>query len=284
MGVLNRLKWRYVGIIYLLIVSNFIACGQVVRTQDSQGNNQTINIITENKMKVEIWSDIICPYCYIGKRKFEAALAQFPHKDHIQVEWKSFQLAPDIKTQPNKNAFLYMGEQRGKSVEQTQEMTSRVTQLAKQVGLTYNFDKTIAANTFNAHRFAHFARQYGKQNEAEELLFRSFFTDGKNIDDYQVLIQLGAEIGLDTIALKTALGNNSYANNVYADIYEAQQIGVSGVPFFVFNRKLALSGAQESTTFLETLEKAYAEWRKENPETSLKVTEGQSCTLEGECK
>ena len=284
MGVLNRLKWRYVGIIYLLIVSNFIACGQVVRTQDSQGNNQTINIITENKMKVEIWSDIICPYCYIGKRKFEAALAQFPHKDHIQVEWKSFQLAPDIKTQPNKNAFLYMGEQRGKSVEQTQEMTSRVTQLAKQVGLTYNFDKTIAANTFNAHRFAHFARQYGKQNEAEELLFRSFFTDGKNIDDYQVLIQLGAEIGLDTIALKTALENNSYANNVYADIYEAQQIGVSGVPFFVFNRKLALSGAQESTTFLETLEKAYAEWRKENPETSLKVTEGQSCTLEGECK
>ena len=282
--MLNKLKWRCVGIIYLLIVSNFIACGQVVRTQDSQGNNQTINIITENKMKVEIWSDIICPYCYIGKRKFEAALAQFLHKDHIQVEWKSFQLAPDIKTQSNKNAFLYMGEQRGKSVEQTQEMTSRVTQLAKQAGLTYNFDKTVAANTFNAHRFAHFAKQYGKQNEAEELLFRSFFTDGKNIDDYQALIQLGTEIGLDTIALKTALENNSCASNVHADIYEAQQIGVSGVPFFVFNRKLAVSGAQESTTFLETLEKEYAEWRKENPETKLKVIEGQSCTPEGECK
>lgn len=284
MGVLNGLKWRYVGIIYLLIVSNFIACGQVVRTQDSQENNQTINTLTENKMKVEIWSDIICPYCYIGKRKFEAALAQFPHKDHIQVEWKSFQLAPDLKTQPNKNAFLYMGGERGKSVEQTQKMTSWVTQMAMQAGLTYNFDNTVAANTFNAHRFAHFAKQYGKQNEAEELLFRSFFTDGKNIDDYQALIQLGAEIGLDTIALKTALENNSYANNVEADIYEAQQIGVSGVPFFVFNRKLAVSGVQESATFIETLEKTYPEWRKENPKTTLKVIGGKSCIPEGKCK
>lgn len=261
-----------------------MACSQAVRTQDSQANNRTKNIITENKMKVEIWSDIICPYCYIGKRKFEAALAQFRYKDIIQVEWKSFQLAPDLKTQPDKNAFQYMGEQRGKSVEETQAMTSWVTQIAKQAGLTYNFDKTVAANTFNAHRFSHFVKQYGKQDEAEELLFRSFFTDGKNIDDYQALIQLGAEIGLDTIALKTALEYNSYADDVRADIYEAQQIGVSGVPFFVFNRKLAVSGAQESAAFLETLEKAYSEWRKENPETTLEVIEGKSCTPEGKCK
>lgn len=284
MNLIENLNKHYAIISYFLIVSHFMACGQDARTSGSQENNQTKNTTMENKMKIEIWSDIICPYCYIGKRKFETALSQFPNKDNVHVEWKSFQLAPDLKTQPDKNAFQYMGEQRGISVEQTQGMTSRVTQLAKQAGLEYNFDKTIAANTFNAHRFAHFAKQDGKQDEAEEVLFRSFFIDGKNIDDYQTLIQLGAETGLDTATLKTALENDSYAGDVRADISEAQQLGVSGVPFFVFNRKLAVSGAQESTTFLETLEKAYAAWRKENPETTLEVIEGQRCTPEGECK
>lgn len=284
MNLIKNLNRHYAIISYFLIVTHFMACGQDAKTSGSQQNIQTKNDTMKNKMKIEIWSDIICPYCYIGKRKFEAALAQFPNKDNVQVEWKSFQLAPDLKTQPNKNAFQYMGEQRGINEGQTREMTSRVTQLAKQAGLEYNFDKTIAANTFNAHRFIHFAKQFGKQNEAEEVLFRSFFIDGKNIDDYQTLIQLGTEIGLDAVTLKTALENDSYADDVHADISEAQQLSISGVPFFVFNRKLAVSGAQESATFLTTIEKAYAVWRKENPETTLKVIEGQSCTPEGECK
>lgn len=225
----------------------------------------------------------MCPFCYIGKRKFELALAQFPHNDNIQVEWKSFQLAPELKTVPGKNLNRVLAEHKGLGLDQAASMHDQVTQLAKQGGLVYNLDRAIPANTFNAHRFSHFAKQYGKQNEAEELLFRSYFTDGKNIDDQAVLILLATEIGLDADVLKTALENGSYVEEVRRDIQEAQQVGVRGVPFFVFNRKYAVSGAQESQLFLKTIEEAYKVWEKENPETDLEVVNGQSCTPEGEC-
>jgi len=239
--------------------------------------------ITNTKMEVEIWSDVMCPFCYIGKRKFETALKQFKHQNDVEIVWHSFQLAPEIKTQPDVNIHQFLSEHKGMSLEQAKEMNDHVTQLAKQVGLVYNFDKSIVANSFNAHRFTHFAKQYDKQNEAEEILFRSYFTDGKNIDDYPTLIRLGEEIGLDTSALKAALENGSYADDVKTDIYEAQQVGVRGVPFFVFNRKYAVSGAQESNAFLETLEKSFAEWRKENPLSELKISEGSVCKSDGTC-
>lgn len=235
------------------------------------------------KMKVEIWSDIMCPFCYIGKRKFESALSQFERKEKVEIVWHSFQLAPELKTQTDKNIHQFLAEKKGMSVEQAKGMNDQVTQMAKQVGLVYNFDTSIVANSFNGHRFTHFAKQHGKQNEVEELLFRSYFTDGKNIDDYPTLIQLGEEAGLDTESLKTALENGSYANEVQNDIYEAQQVGVRGVPFFVFNRKYAVSGAQESRAFLETLRKSFTAWVKENPKVKLEVTEGKVCTLDNEC-
>lgn len=169
------------------------------------------------------------------------------------------------------------------SIDQAKAMNDQVTEIAKQVGLVYNLEKAIAANTFNAHRFSHFAKKYGKQNEAEELMFRSYFTDGNNIDDYTTLIHSGNEIGLDTASLKIALENGSYADDVRADIYEAQQVGVRGVPYFMVNRKYAISGAQESKTFLQTLEKAFAEWKKENPETPLEIIDGSVCTSDGKC-
>src|SRR5688500_16867156 len=128
-------------------------------------------------MKIEIWSDVMCPFCYIGKRKFETALAKFPDKDKVHVEWKSFQLAPELKTTPDQNINDFLAEHKGISREQAAAMNNQVSQLAKQVGLVYNLDKSIPANTFNAHQFTHFAKQYGKQNEAEEILFRSYFTD-----------------------------------------------------------------------------------------------------------
>lgn len=235
-------------------------------------------------MKVEIWSDVMCPFCYIGKRKFETAFAQFPHKDKVQLVWKSFQLSPELKTQPAKNIHQFLAEHKGISVQEAKGMNDYVTQLAKQVGLTYNFDSSIVANSFNAHRFTHFAKQHNKQNEAEELLFRSYFTDGKNIDDLQTLVALGKEIGLDETALKAALENGSYADDVRADIHEAGQVGVRGVPFFVFDRKYAVSGAQESGAFLGALQKSFDEWRAANPVIKLEVTEGQSCDINGECK
>jgi len=214
-------------------------------------------------MLVEIWSDVMCPFCYIGKRKFEEALAQFADKDKIELVWKSFQLAPEMKTDPTKKIDQYLAEHKGVSLEDAKRMNDQVSRMAEQVGLVYNFDKCVVANSFNAHRFSHFAKQYGKQNEAEEKLFRAYFTEGKNIDDNKTLIQLGEELGLDTSSLKTVLENGTYADDVTKDIYEAQQVGVRGVPFFVFNRKYAVSGAQESQVFLQTLEKSFTEWKKE---------------------
>ena len=264
-----------------LMLYSLAACGQEMNIKSN--TNMEASTTTCKKMKVEIWSDVMCPFCYIGKRKFEIALQQFEHKNDIEMVWRSFQLVPELKTQPGKNVHQFLAERKGMGTEQAKEMNNYVTNLARQVGLVYNFDKTIVANSLNAHRFTHFAKKYNKQNEAEEVLFRSYFTDGKNIDDYRTIIQLGEEIGLDTATLKTALENKSFSDDVKADICEAQQLGVRGVPFFVFNRKYAVSGAQDSKTFLETLQKSFAEWRKENPETKLEIIEGNVCTPDKKC-
>ncbi len=217
---------------------------------------------TQDKMTVEIWSDVMCPFCYIGKRKFENGLSQFAGKDNVQVIWKSFQLSPDMKTNPGKNINQYLTEHKGISLQEAKRMNDNVTELAKKVGLVYNLDTAIVANSFNAHRFSHFAKQYGKQDEAEERLFSAYFTEGKNTDDLSTLIELGKEIGLDAETLKIALNEDTYADEVKADIREAHQMGVRGVPFFVFDRKYAVSGAQDSQVFLQTLEKSFSEWRK----------------------
>lgn len=201
----------------------------------------------------------MCPFCYIGKRKFEAALAQFEGKDDIEITWKSYQLSPDMVTDSSKNINQYLVEHKGISLQEAARMNAYVTDMAAKEGLTYNFDKTVVANSFKAHQFAHFAKQFGKQDEAEEKLFLAYFTEGKNMDDDAVLIQLAAELGLDTEALKAALENETYADEVIADIKEAEQIGVRGVPFFVFDRKYAVSGAQDSKVFLQTMEKAQEE-------------------------
>ena len=235
------------------------------------------------KMKVEIWSDVMCPFCYIGKRKFESALEQFNHSSNIEIIWKSFQLAPDMKTDPTKNIDEYLATHKGMSIQQAKELNNQVSQRAKQVGLEFNFDKAIVANSFNAHRFSHLAKQHSLQNEVEERLFAAYFTEGKNTDDIQTLIQIGNEIGLDASEVKKVLKGNSYAEEVKADIYEAHQLGVRGVPFFVFDRKYAVSGAQESPVFLNTLEKSFGEWKNENA-SSLEVIEGESCSPDGDCK
>ncbi len=238
---------------------------------------------TKNKMLVEIWSDVMCPFCYIGKRRFEKALAQFPENESVKVVWKSFQLSPDMKTDPTKNIHQYLAEHKGFSLQQARQMNDHVTQMAAGEGLVFNFDMAVVANSLNAHSFTHFAKKHDKQNEAEEKLFQAYFTEGKNTDDYTTLIQLGAEVGLDTAALRSALENQTYADAARADVYEAQQLGIRGVPFFVFNRKYAVSGAQDTQVFLQTLEKSFPEWRKENPQSNFELLEGQVCSPEGSC-
>lgn len=236
----------------------------------------------ENKMKVEIWSDIVCPFCYIGKRKFEAAMKDFPNRENITIEWKSYQLSPDMKTDPTKNIHQHLAEHKGISVDEAKSMNNYVSDMARQVGLTYNFDHTIPANTKKAHQFLHFAKNHGKQNEAGELLFNAYFIGGKNIDDINELLALSEQLSLNQEDLKRALEKNEFETAVEEDIYEAFQIGVKGVPFFVFNRKYAISGAQDKSVFAQTIETAFNEWKGEN-QSELKVLEGETCDINGHC-
>lgn len=210
-------------------------------------------------MNVEIWSDVMCPFCYIGKRKFEKALEQFPHKDEINIIWKSFQLDSTTVTDPNLNTIDNLAKKKGWSKQQALETTAHVTNLAKQVGLHFHFEKAVVANSFDAHRLSHLAKKYSKQNDLEEKLFLAYFTEGKNTADHSTLLQIGKDVGIAEQEITTVLNNDSYTNEVEQDIVEAQQIGVRGVPFFVLDRKYAVSGAQESEIFLRALTKAYEE-------------------------
>jgi predicted DsbA family dithiol-disulfide isomerase len=232
-------------------------------------------------MKIEIWSDVMCPFCYIGKRRFEAALQQFPHKDEVEIEWKSFQLNPGLVTDTTMSSAQHLADKKGISIDHAYHMHNQVTQMAAEEGLTYNLDKAVVANSFDAHRFAHMAKQKGLGDEAEEALFKAYFTDGKNTADHHTLAQLGESIGLNADEIKQVLATDKFAADVNFDIAEAQQLGINAVPFFVLDRKYGVSGAQAVPVFLQTLEKAYTEWASAKPK--LDVVEGDSCEVGGDC-
>lgn len=237
----------------------------------------------QNKMSVEIWSDIMCPFCYLGKRKFESALERFGEKDKIEIEWKSFQLNPDLKTDTSININEYLSKVKGIEINKALEMNDYVTMSAKKIGLEYNLDKAVVANTFRAHILLHFAKDQGKQNDVKESLLRAYFTEGKNVDDINVLTEIGERSGLNITGLQAAFKSEAYSDAVREDIYEAQQLGIRGVPFFVFDRTLAVSGAQEVQVFSSTLEKSFEGWRKKNPEVQLDVIQGENCAIDGNC-
>jgi len=237
----------------------------------------------KTKMRVEIWSDVTCPFCYIGKRNFESALSEFKGTESIEIIWKSYELAPGFKTDAAKNVHQFLAAHKEISLEQSIRISDQVADIARQVGLVYNFHKAIPANSFNAHRLLHLSKNLKLQDKAKESLLEAYFTDGRNIDDIPTLIALGEEIGLDSTEVKNGLESDQYADEVNQDIFEAKQQGVTSVPSFVFDKKLTVSGAQNSKTFLELLEKTFAEWRIENPEANFIVTDEQSCTINGAC-
>jgi len=212
-------------------------------------------------MKVEIWSDIMCPFCYIGKRNFEAALKEFEAKNEIEIEWKSFQLDPTIpKSFDEKmSTYEYLAERKGMSVEKAIELHSNVTEMARKVGLTYNFDQSVVSNSFDAHKLIQLAKTKGLGDAAEEQLFKAYFTDGKDMSNHSTLTELGNEIGLNEKEVISALESEEYSSKVNSDISQGNELGVTGVPFFVFDRKYAISGAQPVETFLNALKQSFSE-------------------------
>lgn len=217
-------------------------------------------------MKVNIWSDIRCPFCYIGKRKFEMALEKFQHKDDVEVIWHSFQLDPTLKTQPDLHAYDYLAEIKGKSREQMEEMHEYVKGVAKEVGLDFNFDNAVVANSFNGHRLIQLAKSKNLGNEAEEALFRAHFTDGKNIDDRGALLEIGVAVGLPKNEVEDLLNGDLFSEEVKADEMQARSIGIRSVPFFVLNNKFAVSGAQAPELFFQALQNAWQDMQ--NPVAS----------------
>lgn len=204
-------------------------------------------------MKIEIWSDIMCPFCYIGKRQLETALKQFPENE-FEIEWKSFQLDPSITPQPGKDVYTYLAKRKGMTVEQSKEMHKGVAERAKSVGLDYNFDKAVISNSLEAHRIIQLAKTKKLGDEIEEIFFKAYFTEGRDLNDGPTLIELAEKAGLNKEEVLEVLQSDTlFIKEVEHDINEAQQIGVQGVPFFVFDRKYAVSGAQPVEAFVQTI-------------------------------
>lgn len=235
-------------------------------------------------MKIEVWSDIMCPFCYIGKRNYEKALSEFKDADKIELVWKSFQLDPTIpSTNVEQNTYVYLAQKKGWSMEQTIDMHNQITQTAKEAGLNYNFDQSKVANSFNSHLIIQFAKTKEWGDKAEEQFFKAYFTDGKDLNNTSDLTEVAKLIGLTDAEIENALTDEKFKQAVRADIQEASELGISGVPFFVMDRKYAVSGAQSPAIFFETITKAFEEWQKENPVSPFEVIEGKTCTPGGEC-
>lgn len=235
-------------------------------------------------MKIEIWSDVMCPFCYIGKRHFEKALEAFPGKEDIEVEWKSFQLNPDMETEPGKHINEYLAEKKGWTIEQARQANEYVTGMAAAAGLQYDMDKAVVANSFDAHRMIQLAKRSGVGDAMEENLFRAYFTEGRNIADHATLIELAGRAGVDKTKAAEVLSGKELADAVEQDIYEAQQISVRGVPFFVLNDRYAVSGAQPVEAFAGALETAWKEWKQDRPALqNLQGNDGDACPIDGNC-
>ena len=228
-------------------------------------------------MKIEIWSDIMCPFCYIGKKHFEQALEQIPYKDKIEIEWKSFQLNPDLSKTEITTVNDYLVEAKGISEEQVSAMHNQLAEMGKAVGVDFQQQNSKVVNTGDAHRLIHLAQTNGKGSEAEERLFKAYFTEGKNVADYEVLAELGEDIGLSKTEVLEMLNSDANVFEVASDILDARNIGVSGVPFFVIDRKYALSGAQPVEYFVSALTQAYEKDHLDQPQN------GASCDVDGNC-
>ncbi|MEQ4304898.1 DsbA family oxidoreductase [Plantactinospora sp. B6F1] len=208
-------------------------------------------------MQLEVWSDIVCPWCYLGKRRLETALGQFAHADEVEVVWRSFQLDPSYpkgKPQPVPEALR---AKLGASPAQVAAMQEHVTSLAAEEGLDYHLDRSIMANTFDAHRLTHLARPYGLGTELHERLMRANLVEGENVDDAETLVRLATEVGVPAEAARRVLAGDEYAKDVEADIAQARAFGASGVPFFVLDRRYGISGAQPVEAFLSALRTAH---------------------------
>lgn len=225
-------------------------------------------------MQIEIWSDYACPYCYIGKRNLEKALEKFEHNDKIKIVHKAFELYPQMGKEVTTTTQGRIEQKYGKTPEEAQEMIDHIERVAERVGLEMNYDSVKNTNTFDAHRLTKFAEEKGKANEMNERLFKAYFTDNIALGSNENLLRLSEDIGLNPKEVNEMLSTETYTENVKNDEYEAQQLGVRGVPFFLIGEKIALPGAVSPDGMLSAIKRAWNEEEKQNEQ-------GISCGIDG---
>jgi predicted DsbA family dithiol-disulfide isomerase len=208
-------------------------------------------------MIIDVWADVVCPWCFIGKRRLEKALQNFPHRDQVTVRHRAFQLQPDIKE--TVQTKKYLAEKYQASVEQVKEMQANVCAVADGEGLCYNLDETLSGNTFDAHRLLLWSESEGKQDELLEVLFSNYFEKSLPVFTHADLVSAAVSVGIDADKADDLLTSNQYVDEVIADRNLASQLGATGVPFFVFDMKYGISGAQPLEAFMQTLESAWSE-------------------------
>ncbi|HVB04827.1 MAG TPA: DsbA family oxidoreductase [Acidimicrobiales bacterium] len=229
-------------------------------------------------MKVEIFSDVVCPWCAIGKARFEAALARFEHAAEVEVRFRSFELDPNAPRSSGVDSATHLANKYGMSREQAVASQQRLAEVAAEEGLEFHFDQTRRGNTFDAHRLLHLAGEVGVQGALKERLMRAYFADGEPIGERATLVRLGAEVGLSAEKSDEMLSGERYCAEVRADEQAARDLGINGVPFFVLDGRYGVSGAQSPETFLAALETAWREGAAE-VESAGEVCGAQSCEV-----
>ncbi|QNN52062.1 DsbA family oxidoreductase [Nocardioides mesophilus] len=212
-------------------------------------------------MRIEIWSDVVCPWCYIGKRRLERALAGFEHADEVEVVYRSFELDPSAPRDSTEPVVEVIARKYGGGVDGARQMLQRVSEVAAEEGLEYHLERTLRGNTVDAHRLLHLALEQGGprlQGELKEALLAAYFTRTENVADHDVLRKVAADTGLDAARVEQMLGSQEFTDDVHADVAQAQAFGASGVPFFVVDRAYGVSGAQPVEVFADVLERAWA--------------------------
>lgn len=230
-------------------------------------------------MRIEVWSDFVCPFCYIGKRRLEHALEEF--SEEAEVVYKSFELDPEAKKQTGQTIHEKLAAKYGRSLDEAKEMTRNMEEQASMEGLDFRFDTLVPTNTFDAHRVAKFAESKGAGLDVSERLFHAVFTESKDLGDHETLIGIAEEAGLDREEISIVLQGTTFTEQVRMEEEEAHQIGVQGVPFFVINRKYAVSGAQPKEVFIQGLKKAFDEEKKSSGFEDLTEDQNAACTDDG---
>lgn len=235
-----------------------------------------------SKLTLDIWSDMLCPFCFIGKRNLDKALAQFPQAADIDIRWHSYQLAPNLEYNPNKDAHQALADHKGIDRETAKQLNMQVAQMAAQSGIIFDIDNMKWANSFAAHRLLQWAKTQGKAHELEERLFEAVFVNGENISDTQRLISIAKELGLSEVEAEKAITTETFTEAVQEDIRNSQYVGLRGVPHFVINEEATFSGALPPDSFLQILTQYHDNWKK-NQDASVNIT-GESCDIEGNCE